>query len=134
MPAAIAAKLCEPERSVCAVVGDGGFLMTAGELSTAVREKLNVVVVVLTDNDLALIRIKQQRKTYPIFGTPVREDRGTLGGDNIFGAPVLVAADTEALATHLESAFRADGPVIVEALISSAEYDDLVLRKDRPYE
>lgn len=131
LPAAIAAKLCEPQRSVCALVGDGGFLMTAGELSTAVREKLNVVVVVLTDNDLALIRIKQQRKGYPIFGTPVREADGTLGGDNIFGAPVLAARDADALAVHLQTAFRARGPVIVEALVSSAEYDELVLRRDR---
>ena len=131
LPAAIGAKLCRPDRSVCTVVGDGGFLMTAGELSTALREKLNVVVVVLTDNDLALVRLKQERKDYPIFGTPVRE-AGTLGGDNIFGAPVLVAPDAERLATHLESAFTMEGPVIVEALVSSAEYDDLVLRKDRP--
>jgi acetolactate synthase-1/2/3 large subunit len=88
-------------------------------------------VVDFTDNDLALIRIKQQRKLYPIFGTPVREAEGTLGGDNIFGAPVLVAPDGAALARHLDAAFKAEGPVIVEALISSSEYDELVLRKDK---
>ena len=132
VPAAVAAKLCKPERSVCAVVGDGGFLMSAGEISTAVREKLSVVFVVLTDNDLALVRIKQERKSYPIFGTPVREPAGTLGGPNVFGAPVLVASDAETFATHLVNAFTAEGPVIVEALVSSAEYDELVLRKDRP--
>lgn len=132
LPAAIAAKLCRPDQRVCAVVGDGGFLMTAGEISTAVREALNVVTLVLTDNDLALIRIKQQRKDYPVFGTPVREASGTLGGDDIFGAAVLVASNEEALRTHLENAFQARGPVIVEALVDSAEYDDLVLRRDRP--
>ena len=132
LPAAIAAKLCDPGRSVCTVIGDGGFLMSAGEIATAVRENINVIVVVLTDNDLALIRIKQQRKDNPIFGTPVREAEGTLGGDNIFGAPVLVAPDVAALARHLDAAFNAEGPVIVEALISSAEYDELVLRKDKP--
>ena len=46
--------------------------MTAGELATAVRYNLKIVVVVLTDNDLALIRIKQQKKGNPIYGTPVR--------------------------------------------------------------
>ena len=131
LPAAIAAKLCRPEQHVCAVVGDGGFLMTAGELATAVREKLNIVVVVLTDNDLALIRIKQQRKGNPIFGTPVREKAGTIGGDNIFGAPVWVAPDVATLETLLERAFQTPGPVIVEAIVSSAEYDTLVLKKDK---
>ena len=43
LPAAIAAKLCRPNLTVCAVLGDGGFLMSAGELATAVRENLHIV-------------------------------------------------------------------------------------------
>ncbi|MEH6551619.1 MAG: thiamine pyrophosphate-binding protein [Pseudomonadales bacterium] len=131
IPAAIAAKLTRPEQTVCAVVGDGGFLMTAGELAVAVRENLNIVFVLLTDNDLALIRIKQEKKGNPIYGTPIRE-RGTIGGDNIFGVPVMKAATANEFDTALKQAFLTDGPVIVEALLSSREYDDLVLRKDKP--
>ncbi|UWQ35622.1 thiamine pyrophosphate-binding protein (plasmid) [Leisingera sp. M527] len=131
LPAAIAAKLCRPETPVCAVLGDGGFLMTAGELSTAVRENLNIVIVILTDNDLALIRIKQQRRGNPIFGTPVREREGNIGGDNLFGVPVMQARDPSELQAKLEEGFKMDGPVIIEALTSSAEYDKLVLFKDK---
>ncbi|MCZ4256999.1 thiamine pyrophosphate-binding protein [Sulfitobacter sp. G21635-S1] len=131
LPAAIAAKLCRPETPVCAVLGDGGFLMTVGELSTAVRENLNIVIVILTDNDLALIRIKQQRKGNPIFGTPVRERDGNIGGDNLFGVPVVQARDPAELRAMLEEGFGAEGPVIIEALVSSAEYDELVLFKDK---
>ncbi len=131
LPAAIAAKLVHPDRPVCAVVGDGGFLMTAGEIATAVRYGVKIVIVVLTDNDLALIRIKQQKKGLPIYGTPVRA-AGAIGGPDIFGAPVTTAADAPAFRAQLEAAFQADGPVIVEALIDSREYDDVVLRKDKP--
>jgi len=131
LPAAIAAKLCRPETPVCAVLGDGGFLMTAGELATAVRQNLNIVIVILTDNDLALIRIKQQRKGNPIFGTPVRRREGTIGGEMIFGVPVLQAKDAAELRARLEEGFAAEGPVIVEALVASAEYDELVLFKDK---
>lgn len=131
LPAAIAAKFCKPEKSVCAVVGDGGFLMTAGELATAVRYNLNVVVLVLTDNDLALIRIKQERKNNPIYGTPVREQTGTIGGPDIFGAPVKTACTIAELADALDWAFATDGPTIVEALVDSREYDDLVLKRDK---
>jgi len=130
IPSAIAAKLCLPERQVCTVVGDGGFLMTCGEIATAVREELNIVILLLTDNDLALIRIKQQRKDNPIYGTPIRAE-GAIGGDNIFGAPVKQARNANELQAALETAFRADGPVIVEAICDSREYDDLVLKKDR---
>ncbi|MCZ6636965.1 MAG: thiamine pyrophosphate-dependent enzyme, partial [Alphaproteobacteria bacterium] len=131
IPSAIATKLMCPDQSVCAVVGDGGFLMTAGEIATAMRYNLNIVIVLLTDNELALIRIKQERKGNPIYGTPVRE-RGTIGGDTIFGAPVRMAQDADEFRSVLQSAFATDGPVIVEAIIDGREYDDVVLRKDKP--
>src|SRR5207302_7991046 len=130
IPSAIAAKLVMPGKPVCTVVGDGGFLMTAGEIATAVRCGLNIVVLLLTDNDLALIRIKQQRKSNPIYGTVVR-DAGTIGGDNIFGAPVRVTRDAPALRKALDWAFSAAGPVIVEAIVDSREYDSVVLKKDK---
>jgi len=131
IPAAIAAKLMRPEKQVCAVVGDGGFLMTAGEIATAIRCRLNVVILLLTDNDLALIRIKQEKKGNPIYGTPIRQ-RGTIGGDNIFGAPVRSVQDASALREALEWAFATDGPTIVEAIVDSREYDGVVLKKDKP--
>ena len=131
IPSAIAAKISHPETEICSVVGDGGFLMTAGELAVAVRENLKIVFVLFTDNDLALIRIKQEKKDNPIYGTPIRE-RGTIGGDNIFGVPVIKAFDKAEFATALDGAFEQDGPIIVEAILNSREYDDLVLRKDKP--
>lgn len=130
IPAAIAAKLARPEAKVCAVVGDGGFLMTVGELATAVRYNIPFVTIVLTDNDLALIRIKQQRKGNPIYGTPVRS-KGTIGGDNLFGVPVISVDTAEKLRAALARALDADGPVLIEAIVDSAEYDALVLKKDK---
>ncbi len=130
LPAAIAAKLCRPNLPVCAVLGDGGFLMSAGELATAVRENLHIVFIVLTDNDLALIRIKQHKKGNPIYGTPVW-GQGNLGGDNVFGVPLLRASDPAEFEAQLQRAFQQDGPVIVEALIDSKEYDPLILKPDR---
>ena len=131
IPAAIAAKLTFPEKTVCTVVGDGGFLMTAGELATAVRYGLKVVVLLLTDDDLALIRIKQQKKDFPIYGTPVRKNGVRSLGDHIFGVPVRTVRNAEDLERELLAAFSADGPVVVEAVIDSREYDDVVLKKDK---
>ena len=63
IPAAIAAKLSVPEREVCAVVGDGGFLMMVGEMATAVRLRTKVVFALITDRHLSLIKIKQEKLT-----------------------------------------------------------------------
>ncbi|MCL4386089.1 MAG: acetolactate synthase large subunit [Cyanobacteria bacterium] len=49
LPGAIAAKLVYPEKNVCAVCGDGGFLMNVQELETAVRLGLNFLVVIFED-------------------------------------------------------------------------------------
>jgi acetolactate synthase-1/2/3 large subunit len=131
IPSAIAAKLAQPEKTVCAVVGDGGFLMTVGELVTAQRYNLKIVILLLTDNDLALIRIKQEKKGNPIYGTQMRS-QGTLGSNRVFGVPVRTAYDAVELRRELEAAFAEDGPVIVEAIVDSREYDAVVLKKDKP--
>jgi acetolactate synthase-1/2/3 large subunit len=62
LPAALAAKAAFPERTVIAVVGDGGFLMSGMELATAVQENLPVVVVLINDSCLTLIKATQMRK------------------------------------------------------------------------
>jgi acetolactate synthase I/II/III large subunit len=49
LPAAIGAQLAHPERRVVSVIGDGGLLMCAGELSVAAQHRLPIVVLVLND-------------------------------------------------------------------------------------
>lgn len=59
IPAAIGAAISEPARAVAAVVGDGGFLMSGMELATAVREGVELLVVVFNDGRLGQIRLEQ---------------------------------------------------------------------------
>ena len=68
LPSAIAAALIHPERRVLAVCGDGGFMMNSQELETAVRLKLNLVVLVLEDRAYGMIRWKQEVDKFPDFG------------------------------------------------------------------
>jgi acetolactate synthase-1/2/3 large subunit len=128
IPAAIAAKLCHPDLPVCAVVGDGGLLMTAGELAVAVRERLPIVFVLFADRELALIRIKQEKRGNPIYGTPVGDAQADA---SLFGVLMTRAASAAEFERALRAGFAADGPTIVEAMIDPGEYDDLVLRNDR---
>jgi acetolactate synthase-1/2/3 large subunit len=130
IPAAIAAKLCCPDRQVCSVVGDGGFLMMAGEMATAMRLGLPVVFLLMTDMSLSLIRIKQQKKGYPIYGTSLF-GKDYISGGNFFGVPVLRATDAETCRRALEKAFAAEGPVIVEAVVDSRGYDELILKENK---
>ena len=130
IPAAIAAKLSRPDQQVCAVVGDGGFLMTVGEMATALRLDLHIVVVLITDEHLSLIRIKQSNKTYPHYGTRLYA-QGYTSDKSYFGVPVLSASSADAYRRALDEAFAANGPIIIEALVAPDEYDGLLLRGNR---
>lgn len=68
MPVAIAAKLLYPQRQVVAVCGDGGFMMNSQEIETAIRLKLDLVVIVLRDNGFGMIKWKQGGMNLPDFG------------------------------------------------------------------
>jgi acetolactate synthase-1/2/3 large subunit len=68
LPSAMAAKLVFPERKVVAVCGDGGFMMNSQELETAVRLKLDLVVIVLNDGSYGMIKWKQQNMCLAEFG------------------------------------------------------------------
>ena len=59
LPSAIEATRLFPERKVMAICGDGGFMMNSQELETAVRLKVNLVVLILNDNAFGMIRWKQ---------------------------------------------------------------------------
>jgi acetolactate synthase-1/2/3 large subunit len=59
LPSAMMAALLHPERRVLAVCGDGGFMMNSQEMETAVRLKLNLVVLILEDGAYGMIRWKQ---------------------------------------------------------------------------
>lgn len=73
-PGAIAVKLAYPERKVLAASGDGGFLMNASEIETALREKVPVVVLVWVDGSYGLIKWEMDdalgRHSSVDFGNP----------------------------------------------------------------
>lgn len=62
LPAAIAAKLLEPQSPVICFTGDGGFLMRVGDLETAIREQTPIIVVVFNDRLLNLVKLQQDRR------------------------------------------------------------------------
>jgi len=130
VPAALAAKLCRPDRKVVCVTGDGGFLMMAGEMAVARREGLAVVFVILADRKLDLIRIKQDRKHFTNYATDLDEP-DCPSSNFVFGVPVLTVLDAASYRDALRTAFASEGPVIVEAKIRPGDYDEIILRKHR---
>jgi acetolactate synthase-1/2/3 large subunit len=68
LPSAMAAAMEYPDRRVMAICGDGGFMMNSQELETAIRLKLNLVVMVLNDSSYGMIRWKQKAAGFDDWG------------------------------------------------------------------
>jgi acetolactate synthase-1/2/3 large subunit len=68
LPSAIMSKIVYPKRKVMAICGDGGFMMNSQELETAVRLKLDLVVIVINDNAYGMIKWKQAHMGFEEFG------------------------------------------------------------------
>ncbi|MGE0269394.1 MAG: acetolactate synthase large subunit [Candidatus Omnitrophota bacterium] len=68
LPSAIAAKIIYPHKKIMAVCGDGGFMMNSQELETAMRLKLDLVILILRDDAYGMIRWKQEAMKLEDFG------------------------------------------------------------------
>ncbi|QEX19120.1 acetolactate synthase [Hypericibacter terrae] len=68
LPSAIMAAMLYPGRRVMAVCGDGGFMMNSQEMETAVRLKVDLVVLVIEDGAYGMIRWKQAVDKFADFG------------------------------------------------------------------
>ncbi|MFQ5895991.1 MAG: thiamine pyrophosphate-binding protein, partial [Nitrospinota bacterium] len=114
LPAAIGARLAEPERPVLCVVGDGNMAMACAELASAREAGVDLTVVVLNDGWYNALRISQQHRYGGRYvGTKLQNpDFAALARS--FGSRGVRVEDAEALAPALERSFREGGVHLVE--------------------
>jgi len=125
LPAAIGAALLAPDDPVVALTGDAGLLMCVGELRTAVREQLRVIVVVMADDELSLIRVKQDRRGLPSQGVRLG-DMDWPGLARAMGCPGASASSPDELARAMVTAMDHPGPSLVEARIDPSGYSRML--------
>ncbi len=122
VPLAMGAKLASPDRPVVAFTGDAGFLMVAGELSTAVEMGLPVIIVVFVDASLGLIEIKQRQRQLPNAGVDfARHDFAAIAKG--FGAEGIRVSDRDGMRRAMAEALKSDKPVVIAAEIDRKAYD-----------
>ena len=115
VPAAVAASLRFPERTVVAVAGDGDFLMNGQELATAAKYGSDLLVIVVDNGGYGTIRMHQERE-YParVSGTELTNpDFAAFGA--AFGAKTWTAETTEQFIEALEAAREATGLRLIHA-------------------
>jgi acetolactate synthase I/II/III large subunit len=126
LPGAIAAKLARPELPVVCLIGDGCFQMTCGEVAVAKRLGIALPIVVLDDKWLALIKVKQIRRQFPLYGTALQEEEYREPPAHYFGVPAVGVREADALEAAVRKALAANGPTVIEAVVDSEHYIDTV--------
>jgi len=121
-PAALGAQLAFPDRQVIAFVGDGGFQMTAQELSTAVQYQTNTKIIVMNNNYLGMVRQWQEifyEGTYSAVGMDGAPDFVKLA--QAYGAIGLRASKPQELTQVLKEGLSMNGVVVMDIVVSAEE-------------
>ncbi|TFV51271.1 acetolactate synthase large subunit [Bradyrhizobium niftali] len=120
LPSAMMAAMLYPDRRVMAICGDGGFMMNSQELETAVRLKLNLVVLILNDGAYGMIRWKQAVDEFPDFGLTFGNPDFVRYAES-YGAKGSRVTSVDGLLPTMEMAFKGGGVHLVDVAIDYSE-------------
>jgi acetolactate synthase-1/2/3 large subunit len=128
--------MLHPERRVLAVVGDGGFMMNAQELETAIRLNVPVVVLILNDNAFGFIKWKQESMGFRSFALDYTNPDFCRFAESHGAAGILVRKGDD-LGEVLRKAFSLRQVTVVECPIDysvnyetfSKEIEDLICER-----
>lgn len=118
LPAAIGAQLAFPEKTVVAVVGDGGFQMTMQELATLKQYNLPVKVVIVNNEALGMVRQWQEKfydERYSESLMQTNPDFVKLGES--FGVKSFRYTQEDEVSDELRAAMTSDEPVLIDARV-----------------
>jgi acetolactate synthase-1/2/3 large subunit len=115
LPAALGAKFARPEVPVWCVAGEGGFVMTAQELSVAVEHQLDVKIVLLNNFSLGMVRQFQD----DFYGGVRSQVDLTHMPDFVklseaYGLPARRVERFEDIAPAFDAAERTKGPFLID--------------------
>lgn len=124
LPWAIATTLVRPAEKVISISGDGGFLFSAMELETAVREKSHFVHFVWRDGSYNMVAAQERMKYGRTFGVDFGHVDLVKFADS-FGASGMTIGSPEEIIPVLREAQAMDGPVLIDVPIDYSDNAEL---------
>ena len=121
LPAAIGAKVADPERMVLDIAGDGSFTMVCQEMATAVNEDIPITVVLLNNGQLGMIRQHQKLFYSSRFNAENLGNTDMVALAKAFGAGAVRVDDHRDIASALEEATGSGRPYLLDIQINRDE-------------
>jgi acetolactate synthase I/II/III large subunit len=114
LPAGIGAKVARPDAEVWVIAGDGGFQMTAAELSTVVQEALPLRIAVINNGSLGMVRQWQELFHGKRYAATQMQGPDFCKLAGAHGIPASRVESRESVGPAIAAARRTAGPVLVE--------------------
>ena len=121
LPAAIGAKLANPEKQVIAIIGDGGFQMTLQELGTIMQNNIGVKIIILNNEYLGMVRQWQQmffEKRYSFTNIQSPDFVALAASYNIKGVKVEKQED---LSNALDQLLNTENAFLLEVKVAKED-------------
>lgn len=128
LPAAMGAKILNPDKVVVALVGDGGLMMSSQEIETAMRLKLNLVVVIVNDSGYGMIKWKQQGARFGNFALEFSNPDFVKFAES-FGARGARVESANEFRKKLNQALESGGVWLIDCPVDYSE-NNLVFDKE----
>ena len=115
VPAAIGARIGQPDKAVVSVVGDGGFQYSMGELAVAIQERIGLPIVLFNDNTYSAVKEAQKWErearynAVDLVGNPDFQKLAAA-----YGIPAVKVTTPGDLTTEIRTALGRDLPTIIE--------------------
>lgn len=115
LPAAIGAKIGQPDKAVVSVVGDGGFQYSMGELAVAIQERIGLPIVIFNDNTYSAVKEAQKWErearynAVDLVGNPDFQKLAAA-----YGIPAVKVTAPGDLTNEIRTALGRDLPTIIE--------------------
>lgn len=121
LPAAFGAQVGAPDRTVLAIIGDGGFQMNIQELGTIAQEKLPVKIVVLNNNYLGMVRQWQELFFDNRYSFVELENPDFVAIAKGFGIEASRVAERTDLDGAVKELLSYEGPRLLEVMVEKEQ-------------
>ena len=121
LPAAIGAKVANPEKEVIVFMGDGGFQMNMQELGTIMHNNIGVKMVIMNNSWLGMVRQWQELFYDKRYSFTYLENPDFQVISQAYGIPSAKVTSMDELDEAIEKMLHAEGSFLLEACVSPGE-------------
>ena len=121
VPAAMGAKIGQPDRVVFAMVGDGGFQMTIQELGTISQYEIGIKIIVLNNNFLGMVRQWQQLFFEKRYSFTEMKNPDFVGIAKAYGLASQKVTSRDQLEDAIQEMLDHEGPYVLEVVVEQED-------------